>query len=267
MKVDVIMPIHKGVKAEHLNEAISSIVSQTYKTWVLYLGVDGVLDIEQTNILNRYKGNTKIEVFHFEKSGLPGLVRDKLIKKGKGELIVINDSDDISYNTRIERLVSIFKKGELDLLWSAMDVIDEYGNEYAERRIRFDIKNIKLYSFLRSPINNASVSFLRDKYIQTGYKVEFQVSEDYWLWVQFISKGYTLDYLDEKLLSYRQGTNDFNKRRGMKYFHLDYLVKKEALRSFGISVKNIVYFGIGLALSLTKLLPPIIFRLIYRKFS
>ena len=59
-KVDIIMPNYN--KSEFLNEAINSVLSQSYKNWKLYI-IDDHSSDNSSRILKKYRKNKKIKIF------------------------------------------------------------------------------------------------------------------------------------------------------------------------------------------------------------
>ena len=67
-KVDIIMPNYN--KSEFLNEAINSVLSQSYKNWTLYIIDDNSSDIS-SKILQKYRKNKRIKIFFFREKQRP----------------------------------------------------------------------------------------------------------------------------------------------------------------------------------------------------
>jgi len=100
-KVTVLMPVYNGEK--YLNEAIDSILGQTFKDFKFLIINDGSTD-GTADILKSYK-DSRIKVTNNEKN--IGLTKslNKGLKMAKSEYIARMDADDISLPTRLQKQV------------------------------------------------------------------------------------------------------------------------------------------------------------------
>jgi glycosyltransferase involved in cell wall biosynthesis len=101
-KVSVILSAYNC--EDHIEEAIRSILDQTYHNLELIIADDGSMDSTKTKIDSI--NDDRIKRFHNERN--IGLLRtwNKLIPLTTGDYVTWQDGDDRSYNTRIEKLVA-----------------------------------------------------------------------------------------------------------------------------------------------------------------
>jgi glycosyltransferase involved in cell wall biosynthesis/SAM-dependent methyltransferase len=108
--VSVIMPFFNSEK--FIQEAIESVLSQTYDNWELFLMDDGSTD-RSTEIALRYTKQYPQRVHYFDHDHHANLgisaTRNAGMKKAKGDYIAFLDSDDIWFPQKIERQVSILE--------------------------------------------------------------------------------------------------------------------------------------------------------------
>lgn len=106
--VSVIMIFHNA--APFIQEAIESVVAQTYANWELVLVDDGSTD-DSTTIALRYAEQypTKVRYFHHGQHQNRGMSasRNLGLKEANGEYIAFLDADDVYLPRKLEQQVSI----------------------------------------------------------------------------------------------------------------------------------------------------------------
>ena len=105
-EVSVIMPVF-NTKEEFLRKAVESILNQTYKDFEFIIVNDGSENNAEEVILS-YK-DERINYFKQSNAGAAAS-RNNAIKIAAGKYIAIVDSDDIYYNTRLEKMVDYLDK-------------------------------------------------------------------------------------------------------------------------------------------------------------
>jgi glycosyltransferase involved in cell wall biosynthesis len=104
--VSVIIPLYNGI--EFLEEAVASVVKQTYEKWELIIGVNGYppdSDVEKSaiNIRNKYPNHTdKIIVKHYTTKGAPNTL-NALAQDAKYDYVAFLDADDYWETTKLEK--------------------------------------------------------------------------------------------------------------------------------------------------------------------
>lgn len=110
--VSVIVPIYNV--EECLEECISSILKQTYKTLEIILIDDGSTD-QSGELCEEFSGkDERIIVIHKENGGLSD-ARNKGISRAGGKYIYFVDSDDILSEDAIEIMVSLCEKNHAEI--------------------------------------------------------------------------------------------------------------------------------------------------------
>ena len=126
--VSVIMNCYNGEK--YVNEAISSVMSQTYNNWELIfwdnLSTDKSKDIFYSFHDNRLK--YKLSEKHTNLSE----ARIKAIKESQGDLIAFLDVDDFWQKEKLEKQVSLFSDKDIIFSCTSCNVIYENSNKRLE---------------------------------------------------------------------------------------------------------------------------------------
>lgn len=103
----IIMPVYNTEK--YLNEAIESVVNQSFTNWELICVDDGSTDASLDVLRDFEKKDHRIKVFTQENAGTASAARNKALNFSTGQYIALLDSDD-KYET--DTLFEIQKKIE-----------------------------------------------------------------------------------------------------------------------------------------------------------
>ena len=109
-KISVLMPVH-NTDPGFLEQAIDSILNQTYPHFELVIYNDGSTREETIRTLDRYAGqDARVRVIHVKENiGVIG-ARNRLMAEAANDLCAFMDSDDISRPMRFERQVDFFRR-------------------------------------------------------------------------------------------------------------------------------------------------------------
>jgi glycosyltransferase involved in cell wall biosynthesis len=105
--VSVIIPSYNG--AQYLEQAVSSVINQTYKKLECIIIDDGSTDNTQHICQNLIKKDSRIK-YVYQSNGGPASARNKGIKESKGDWIQLLDSDDWLNENKIRFQLEYFRK-------------------------------------------------------------------------------------------------------------------------------------------------------------
>lgn len=111
-KVSVIIPVY-NVKPEYIDEAINSVLNQTYKNIEIIVVNDGSTDENTLNYLKTIN-NPLIKIVNQENKGLGG-ARNTGIENSTGDYIGFLDSDDWLDNNYYEVLYNLCEENNADM--------------------------------------------------------------------------------------------------------------------------------------------------------
>ncbi|MBP8708414.1 MAG: glycosyltransferase [Caldisericia bacterium] len=198
--VSVIMPCYNSVK--YLEEAIDSILEQTFPNFELIIIDDGSTD-KTWEMIQRYKREDYRILVSKNKygKGISGAMNTGL-DLSRGEYITRMDSDDISLPSRFEKQVAFLKEN------------DEYGFCSVNMSAFGKINSAALYKeqdvplewlfFWLNPVPSAAAMYRADIIKRNNIRFRnYKVAEDYDFLTQVViqTKGYVL--YDESLYHYR----------------------------------------------------------------
>lgn len=257
------MPVHEGVREDHLTRALISLSSLEYRNFHIYIGIDGFLSDRKLWVIKNCLIGQTYTLLNLPKTGKPGFIRNRLIELGDGDVIVINDSDDISMKDRLDLYNEFFLKEGAFLLSGSMRVVDSDYKVKGYRGHKLQKLSLPNRSLLICPFNNPAVAFRRKGLGTLRFDETADKSEDYSFWIDIIHRELPCVCIENILVDYMQSDEDLSKRIGLKYFVSDWKVKTKAIRKLGV-IKNFHFVLIALILPFVRLIPSSLFNLIYR---
>ena len=121
--VSVLMSVYNGDR--YLDEAIDSILSQTYENFEFIIINDGSTD-HTKDILSSYSNqDNRIRVFHQKNHGLTFSL-NRGLELSRGKYVARMDADDISSPRRLEEQINYLRANpEVGVLGTQMEIINE----------------------------------------------------------------------------------------------------------------------------------------------
>ncbi|MDH3328598.1 MAG: glycosyltransferase family 2 protein [Desulfobulbaceae bacterium] len=205
--ISVVIPCYNH--GQYLDEAVESVLAQTYKHVEIVIVNDGSTDLYTVDILNAYnKPNCK--VLHTDNQGLPA-ARNNGIRLTKGEYICCLDADDKYHPEYFSKAVEIFKKDK-DIKYGAVPAWAQlFGSSKSRDNILWKTIGHNSEGFepflqgVRNRIHSSTI-FRRICWEKIGGYDESMTSgyEDWDFWVKMLSLDFEWFCLAEPLIYYRQ---------------------------------------------------------------
>ncbi|MFZ5485084.1 MAG: glycosyltransferase [Pseudomonadota bacterium] len=202
--VSVIMSVHNGGK--YLEEAIDSVLYQTYKNFEFIIANDASTD-NTLDVLNKYKTqDSRIKIVNFtENKGLVGALNE-LLAHINGEFTARMDADDVSLPNRFACQVAEFiANDDLVLLGTLFDYIDGSGLQFAKGRPPHNNDALQKYLMNEgNPFCHPSV-MMRTRHVKAlgGYRqIVNRYAQDYDLFLRLSELG-TVANIPDVLMHYR----------------------------------------------------------------
>lgn len=185
--VSIVMPAHNSEK--YIEEAIRSVLAQTYKNWEL-LVVDDASTDSSVNIVKRFiKEDNRIKLFkNKHPKGYPAIPRNVAVDMAKGRYIAFLDSDDVWLPNKLEEQLPFFELStEIGVVFSNYEKVDEHTHR-ANRVISAPQSVDYRHLLLGNVIGN--VTGIYDT-TRVG-KVHFRKvhHEDYAMWLSILKRGF-----------------------------------------------------------------------------
>ncbi len=183
-KLSVIMSVYNGEK--YLNEAIDSILNQTFKDFEFII-IDDASSDKTLSIIKQYNDKDKRIVLIQNEKNI-GLTKslNKGIKLAKGDYIARMDADDVSKNERFQYQIDFLQRNQdITIVGTYMAFIDKNGKKFKIWKTPLDHENIREELKHGSAFCHGSVMIRRDAMLQIeGYREKIKYSEDYDCWLR-----------------------------------------------------------------------------------
>lgn len=199
--ISVILPVYNG--EEYLDEAIQSILNQTYTNFEFIIINDGSTD-KSLEIIKKYKEkDQRIVVISRENKGLIATLNEG-IQKAKGKYIARMDQDDISLAKRFEEQIKFLEKNhEIGACGTWVEV---FGENIKTKKWKLSCSNKRLKAELlfSSCFAHPSVMIKKNILIENNifYDKNFLHVEDFHLW-SILSKKTNFTNINKILFRYR----------------------------------------------------------------
>lgn len=194
----------------YLEDAIKSILAQTYSCWELILIDDGSKD-NSLQIAQAYaKADSRIRVISDgENKRLPYRL-NQVISEAKGCYIARMDADDLIAVDRLEKQVNFLEENKQFNLVSTGILSVKNNLSFVGYRGSKANKNPNLADAVlgRTGIIHASILAKKDWYVRNLYNVDNKLAEDYELWLNaYLKNDLAVGFIEEPLYFYREEQN------------------------------------------------------------
>ena len=212
-KVSVIIPTYNS--AQYLEEAIASVLNQTYTNYEIIVIDDGSTD-HTVELLEPYRD--KIHYIYQENQGVSA-ARNQGIALAKGELIAFLDADDIFMAHKLEKQVAIFEQQpDLGIVNSGFRLIKEDGEFITDIKRWETIPELTIETWiLHQPVLPSAMMF-RKQWLEkvNGFDTRWFSSEDVDLVFRLIAQGCRGVWLSEVTIYYRRHNRSATWKNSLK---------------------------------------------------
>jgi len=208
IKVEIILPNYNS--EAYLEEAIKSIINQTFKNWRLTI-VDDNSNTATQKILKKYNGYKNINIIKLKKNKKAGFCRNFAIRNSKSEYIAFIDSDDVWKKEKLSKQLDFMTKNNYQFTYTNYQPFQITKNYYRSiDKDDFDsfpvIKPPKYFdynSFTRNTSIATSTMVIKRSLIGNTKFSNTAICEDYFFKCQILKKIKYAYCLSENLMRYR----------------------------------------------------------------
>lgn len=191
----------------YIEQAIKSVITQTYRDYELIIIDDGSKD-NSRSIIEKYTKNNSIYVVYQKNKGL-NASNNVALDLARGQYIVRLDADDYFAPQAIEIMVSeLERNSEHVLVFPDYYHIDENGNIIEEIKRHDFTNNVTLFD---QPAHGAC-TMIRTNILKSigGYDEEFNCQDGYDIWLRLLHL-YSVKNISLPLFYYRQHQKSITK--------------------------------------------------------
>ena len=208
-KVSVIIPCYNY--AHFLEDAIGSVLDQTYSNWECLIIDDGSTDSTKMVASKLKKKDSRIKYFHHQNKGLSA-TRNRGFTLSKGDYIQFLDADDMIHPNKLLEQVEILDNNEtIGVSYTNYQTFRNKLSNLTGRYSHLTLGDNPLEDFLFKwerglsiPINSALFRRTVFKDIDKPFIEELKAKEDWVMWVRLAAHGVSFNFLDKDYCYYRQ---------------------------------------------------------------
>lgn len=261
------MAIYHLDRVDWARQAVTSILSQTYKEFVCFVILDGEVPAKMVSMLKdlAYKDSRLVLAQNEKNIGLAASM-NHAIEWGlalNAAYFARMDADDESVENRLERQISYLNKHRnIAVLGTGLTEFNEQGKRVGARVMPASHKQIIRMLPRRCSLNHPTV-VIRYQVFLDGFRYDsgLKNTQDYFLWITLAGHGYVFRNLKDKLLKFRR-VNNFYKRRGLGKSVNEFRARLFAMRQFKkLSIFNLLY---ACGVLILRLMPSKLVKLAYR---
>ena len=207
--VSIVIPTYN--QADLLQEAIESVLRQTYTAWEAV--VINNYSEDQTEAVVRSVTDPRFRLVNFRNYGIIGASRNEGVRQTQGEFVAFLDSDDTWEPAKLERVLACFAQPGTDLVCH-----DEWlwKDDKKKQVLRYGPHTSYAYLLFKGNCLSPSATVVRrQKFLEVqGFSLErrFAGVEDYDLWLRLAQAGCGFHYLHEPLGSFRVHGESFSSK-------------------------------------------------------
>ena len=247
--VDVILPNYN--KAEFLEEAINSVITQTYKNWHLYI-VDDHSNDNSVKVIDKFLNLENVTVIKLYKNKGPSFCRNYAMRISKSKYISFIDSDDSWLSDKLEKQITFMEKHNLSFTYTDYTPFFE---SFGERKVkkRTSLKDYFNYgTFIKNSSINTTTMIITRSILGTHRFKKITLLEDYLFKCKLLKDDNVAKKLNEDLAFYRILNKSRSSQRLKNIYWLWHINKSynklnffdNIISIFFISINSIKKYGI-----------------------
>lgn len=197
--ISIIMPVYNA--EEYIDDAIQSVLSQTYSNWELIL-VDDCSTDNSVKIINKYLSDTRIKLLMNKVNSGPAVARNKALDNASGDYITFLDSDDFWGKYKLEKQVLFMVNNNIDFSYGNYNL---YNKDDGVRKFINTARKLNYSNLLKGNQMKMSTVMLTKELISQTRFLNIN-HEDYLFFLEFLKRvSLAFRYSDDSDTFYRIG--------------------------------------------------------------
>jgi len=240
--VDVILPNYN--KAEFLDEAINSVICQSYKNWKLLIIDDGSNDTSNKIIL-KYKNVKNIKTIFLNKNKGVSFSRNLGIRLSNSKYIAFIDSDDYWAKDKLADQIFFMETFNYEFTYT------DYTPFVSKKGIkRFKKKVLPSNSFsFKEFIHDTSIAMssvvIKRSVLRNIIFKKLKICEDYLFKCDLLKKNITARKFNQNTMFYRIVKNSLQSSKFRNLYWIWYINKKYNKLTFFNNLKSVLFISIS----------------------
>lgn len=227
--ISILMSVYNG--EEFIEDAVNSVIQQTFESWELLI-VDDCSTDRTLDIIKQFDDDRIIIIKNDEQKGLTANLC-KMKQLARGKYIARLDADDLCRSDRLEKQYKFLEDHmDVDLVCSYAEII---GDGKGLIKPPVDNEDIKARLLFYSPIVHSSIMMRNSDLF---YDERFKRSQDYDLWDRMVHSGRVFGTIPEPLVFFRLHKGQISNTGSESQAYYANKVRSRALGRLGIELSE-----------------------------
>ena len=240
--VDVILPNYN--KTEFLEEAINSVITQTYKNWHLYIIDDNSSDNSE-EIIDKFSNLKNVTIIKLQKNKGPSFCRNYAMRISKSKYISFIDSDDSWLSDKLEKQIYFMEKHNLSFTYTDYTPFFESFGKKKIRKRTFLKDHFNYRTFLKNSSINTTTMIIARSILGSHRFRKIKLLEDYLFKCKLLKGNNIAKKLDENLAFYRISNKSRSSQRLKNVYWLWHINKNYNKLNFIDNIISIFFISIN----------------------
>ncbi len=231
--VSVVLPFYRT--GPELEEAIRSILSQTYPHWQLILVNNNAPEFSSTLARKLAATDARVKIVSEQQQGIAYALNTGL-QHSEGKYIARLDADDIALPHRLEKQVDFLERNTDTGVVSCKTIFRSVLKKSQGYEMFVNWQNSiitphehSLLRFIESPVAHPSVMFRKSLTEKYGPYSLRAIPEDYELWLRWLEKDVLIHKLDEFLVEWNDHSERLSRQHSNYSQEAFFTIKSEYL--------------------------------------
>ena len=242
ISVDVILPNYN--KFNFLEEAINSVLNQTFKNWHMYIIDDHSTD-NSWSIIKKYSDLDNVTEVRLNKNMGPSFCRNYAMRLSKSKYISFIDSDDVWKSKKLERQINFMEKNNLFFTYTDYTPFFQTNGKKDYKKETFLKDVFSFNTFVKNSSINTTTMIIRRSILGAHRFKKIKIMEDYLFKCQLLKSNNIAKKLDEDLAFYRILNKSRSSYRLKNFFWLWHINKYYNKLNFFKNLISIIYISIN----------------------
>jgi len=227
--ITVLMPAYNA--GSYINEAIASVLAQSFTDFELLIVNDGSTD-QTVEVINSFN-DERIVIINQDNLGVAAALNTGL-QHARADYIARFDADDVCYPNRLQVQYDFMQRHpEYQVVGSAADYVDVEGHHlFTQEPAAFSNSQLQSLKYNVCPFIHSAVLYKKGSVLHNGGYNEWAYTfEDHFLWLQIL-KDQKACNLPEALIKVRLNPESITideKWRPRKFLHIKYNALKKGV--------------------------------------
>jgi teichuronic acid biosynthesis glycosyltransferase TuaG len=233
--VSIIMPTYNA--GHYLDQAVESVLKQTFSNWQLIIVDDASIDGSTQSIENKYTNDNRIHILRMRRNHGAAFCRNKALLHSTGRYIAFLDSDDIWYPNKLKTQLEFISSNKADMVFSSYDVMTD--NKTFVRKVNSPPKVTYKDIISKNPIGCLTV--LYDSHTIGKIPMpNIKMRNDWGLWIRIIRLSGHAVSTSQSLAALRKHKDSLTSNKFIAIYYSYILLRKVNNLSFFESVTGVV---------------------------